>query len=145
MNKHQQIDHLTKEIVDNLIQQKQFVDQYHKDIYNEIENVRSYIKNLLQQKIPKTTIVEYITKKYAQVPGPTIINIEHTKHYAQPVVSRTVTRRRLSLEVGDRLRSEKYVSSKQSVRSKDIVKNKIKTGPRGGSYYIKNGAKVYVK
>jgi hypothetical protein len=53
--------------------------------------------------------------------------------------SRSVKRSRSS-------RRSRSVKRSQQTRSKSSTsKRKLKTGPRGGKYYVKNGVKVYVK
>jgi predicted nuclease with TOPRIM domain len=122
--KQQEIDNLVTEIVNNLIQQKKLLGEYYTDIHGEIKDIRNHIAELLEKKLPRSSIINRVTRKYTQ--GPTIINISTTKTTKPQISTQTV-----------------YSSHTTAVRSRK--KPKIYNGPKGGRYYVENNKKIYLK
>lgn len=157
MNKEQQVNQLVDEIVNNLIQQKQIVDQYNLNFNSELQAIREYIEVLLKKHIPKPTIIKRVVKKYEETQGPTIINITQTKTARSTHTTRNTNRKRngttSSAVANSRSASKKRRkltscpkrSSPRSRKSRSTRKKKVYQGPKGGFYYKSNsGNKVYV-
>jgi hypothetical protein len=126
--KQQEIDGLVTEIVNNLVQQKKLVGEYYNDINGDIKDIRNHIAELLKKKLPKSSIINRVTRKYTQ--GPTIINISTTRtRTTKPHTIRTT-------------QMSHTTRSKQSRKRSDP---KIHKGPKGGRYYVENNKKIYLK
>lgn len=121
------IDKLTKEIIDNLVQQKANVLKYKEQLLSEIASISREIDILERRKIPKAQIYKHIEQKF---PPTTIVNITKTEtKISKKPATRTTTS---SLQQTDR-KCEPYGSSKTT--SSTYKGHTIYQGSCGGLFY----------